>query len=218
MRLESILSNPRHCLPFTVGIGPGRRPHLAVTALLLNFESMLDQPQLVLVLGVECQLYVVLSIRLPVKWCCGHGPLLGVLALGQLVLSREELVQVLLTNTHLLVELFDDEGVVKQVFVALPLHFIVLEALGEEEDALEGEYFLASVAEVVAADFDLVFELWSVFGVEGSLSVQQLEQDDADRPDVCFVRVVRFLNDLRSHVEWRAANGLVDLVQPLQFF
>ena len=100
--------------------------------------------------------------------------------------------------------------------MAFSLDFVVLKALSQEEDAFEGKDFLAGVAKIVAADLDLVFELRSVFGVERSLGVEELEEDDADGPDVGLVGVVGLLDDLGGHVEGRAANGLVDLLQPLQ--
>ena len=117
----------------------------------------------------------------------------------------------LLPDSHLRVELLNYERVIHQVFVALSLHFIVLKALGQEEDALEGENLLASIAEVVATHLDLVFKLGPVFGVEWRLSVEKLEQDNTDGPYVSLVGVVCLLHDLWGHVKWRAADGFVDL-------
>lgn len=106
---------------------------------------------------------------------------------------------------------------VHQVFVVLSLHLVVLKALSQEEDALEGEDLLASISEVVAADLDLVFELGSVLGMEWCLSVKKLKQDDTNGPDVSLVRIVGLLNYLGSHVKRRSANGFVNLIEPFQF-
>lgn len=107
---------------------------------------------------------------------------------------------------------------IHQVLKPLSLHFIVLEALRQKQDAFQGEYFLARITKVVATDLHLVLELRSVLGVERRLRVEQLEEDDADGPDVGLVGIVRLLHHLRGHVKWRATNSLVDLVESFQFF
>ena len=124
----------------------------------------------------------------------------------------------LLANAHLIIEFFDDEGMVEQVLVPLSLDLVVLEALGQEENAFKGKYFLACISEVVAAHLDLVFELGSILGVERSLGVKQLEKDDTNGPNVSLVRVVSFLNHLGCHIQGCSANGFVNLIQSLEFF
>jgi hypothetical protein len=82
---------------------------------------------------------------------------------------------VLLADFHLEGVVLDDEGVVDEVLIALTLHLVVLETLGEEEDALKCEHILTGVPEIVAANLHLVFELGSVLGMERRLSIQKLE-------------------------------------------
>jgi len=91
--------------------------------------------------------------------------------MSHFALPGKDLVQVLLADAHLIIEFFDDEGMVEQVFVALPLNFVVLEALCQEKNALECKNFLTCITEIVAANFDLIFELRSILGVERSLGV-----------------------------------------------
>lgn len=75
------------------------------------------------------------------------GPLLLlVLILRKVVLARENLIEVLLPNLHLLIELFDDEGVSDQILMSLPFQLVVLQALSQEEDALQGQDLLACVS------------------------------------------------------------------------
>lgn len=61
-------------------------------------------------------------------------------------MARENLIEVLLSNLHLLIELFDDEWVGYQILVSLPFELVVLQALSQEEDALQGQDLLACVS------------------------------------------------------------------------
>lgn len=74
--------------------------------------------------------------------------------------------------------------------MALALHFVVLEALGEEQDAFEGEDVFARIPQIITTNLDFILEFGSIFCVEGRLSVEKLEQYDADGPDVGLVRIV----------------------------
>ena len=100
----------------------------------------------------------------------------------------------------------------------LTLHLVVLETLRKEEDAFKSQNIFARISQIVAADFDFIFEFGSIFGVEWRLSVEKLEENNSNGPDVGFVRVMSLLHNLRSHIKRRSTNSLINLIQSLQLF
>lgn len=54
--------------------------------------------------------------------------------------------------------------------------------------------------------------------MERCQAVEHLEQDDADGPDVGLVAIVTLLDHLRGHVQGRAADGTILLIELVQSF
>ena len=128
------------------------------------------------IFGVEGKFDLIFSITSHQLWIYRIRPSsLLALILRHIVLTCEYLIHVFLSDLHLLIILLDNERMVHQVLVSFPLKLVMLETLCQEEDALESQDFFARVTKIVATDLDLVLELGSIFGMERSLSVEQLK-------------------------------------------
>ena len=53
--------------------------------------------------------------------------------------------------------------------------------------------------------------------MERSSLVQKLEENDANRPNISLVAILGLLDNLRGHIERSTTDGVVDLVELLEF-
>jgi len=83
------------------------------------------------------------------------------------------------------------------------------EAAIQEVNALEAHYHL--LGDLVDSDFDVLLELGQVPTEEGVLTGEQLEEECAKGPDVCFLVVLLIADHFRRHVEGSATEGVGEL-------
>ena len=190
---------------------------LSVLRLQYGFFDFLCLP---CVLGIEVQIHCLQSLRSSTKRRCSWGwTLFCVFSLFEEGLSwlMEELCKVLWTQFLLLWELLCDIRVPYQLRYTLPVVLVMLQTLGQKGNSLERKTLFHCLFEAIVTCLNFTFEFLSVPRVERGLSVDQLEEDYPERPNVWFIGILTFLNNLRSHIKRGSADSLIDLTLVLEF-